>query len=208
MSSTILARSEAARETVKARTVDMKFEFVVIPVADVDRAKRFYGGLGWRLDADFAPGDDWRVDPVHATGLRLLGDLRQERDRGGARLRPGSLPDRLRHRGRPQRAGWSRCRHQRGFSRRGRRVPRHGRALPVRAPPGRRAGSRASQLPLVRLVQRSGRQWLAAAGSHRAIARARGQRLDRICLADRTRERAAACGGRARRARKADRRPT
>jgi catechol 2,3-dioxygenase-like lactoylglutathione lyase family enzyme len=40
--------------------VDMKLEVVVIPVADVDRAKRFYGGLGWRLDADFA-GDDWRV---------------------------------------------------------------------------------------------------------------------------------------------------
>jgi catechol 2,3-dioxygenase-like lactoylglutathione lyase family enzyme len=39
----------------------MKFEIVVIPVSDVDRAKRFYGGLGWRLDADFAAGDDWRV---------------------------------------------------------------------------------------------------------------------------------------------------
>ena len=40
---------------------DMKFEIVVIPVSDVDRAKRFYGGLGWRLDADFASGDDFRV---------------------------------------------------------------------------------------------------------------------------------------------------
>jgi len=30
-------------------------------VSDVDRAKRFYGGLGWRLDADFAAGQDWRV---------------------------------------------------------------------------------------------------------------------------------------------------
>ena len=36
--------------------VDMKLEVVVIPVSDVDRAKRFYGGLGWRLDADFAAG--------------------------------------------------------------------------------------------------------------------------------------------------------
>jgi catechol 2,3-dioxygenase-like lactoylglutathione lyase family enzyme len=43
-----------------ARTVDMKLEVVVIPVSDVDRAKRFYGNLGWRLDADFAAGD-WRV---------------------------------------------------------------------------------------------------------------------------------------------------
>ena len=44
-----------------ARTVDMKFEIAVIPVSDVDRAKRFYDGLGWRLDADFAAGDDFRV---------------------------------------------------------------------------------------------------------------------------------------------------
>jgi catechol 2,3-dioxygenase-like lactoylglutathione lyase family enzyme len=41
--------------------VDMKLEIVVIPVSDVDRAKRFYGDLGWRLDADFAAGDDFRV---------------------------------------------------------------------------------------------------------------------------------------------------
>jgi catechol 2,3-dioxygenase-like lactoylglutathione lyase family enzyme len=39
----------------------MKLEVVVIPVSDVDRAKQFYGGLGWRLDADFAAGGDWRV---------------------------------------------------------------------------------------------------------------------------------------------------
>jgi catechol 2,3-dioxygenase-like lactoylglutathione lyase family enzyme len=39
----------------------MKLEVVVIPVSDVDRAKEFYGRLGWRLDADFAAGDDWRV---------------------------------------------------------------------------------------------------------------------------------------------------
>ena len=36
-----------------AEAVDTKLEVVVIPVSDVDRAKRFYGGLGWRLDADF-----------------------------------------------------------------------------------------------------------------------------------------------------------
>ena len=41
--------------------VDMKLEIVVIPVSDVDRAKEFYGRLGWRLDADFASGDDFRV---------------------------------------------------------------------------------------------------------------------------------------------------
>jgi catechol 2,3-dioxygenase-like lactoylglutathione lyase family enzyme len=42
-------------------TAELKLEVVIIPVADVDRAKTFYGGLGWRLDADFATGDDWRV---------------------------------------------------------------------------------------------------------------------------------------------------
>jgi catechol 2,3-dioxygenase-like lactoylglutathione lyase family enzyme len=41
--------------------VDMKFEIVVIPVSDVDRAKEFYGRLGWRLDADYDSGKDFRV---------------------------------------------------------------------------------------------------------------------------------------------------
>ena len=41
--------------------VDMKFEIVVIPVSDVDRAKEFYARLGWRLDADFDSGKDFRV---------------------------------------------------------------------------------------------------------------------------------------------------
>jgi len=55
------ARSEAAGETAKPRTVEMKLEVVVIPVSDVDRAKAFYASLGWRLDADFADGDAFRV---------------------------------------------------------------------------------------------------------------------------------------------------
>jgi catechol 2,3-dioxygenase-like lactoylglutathione lyase family enzyme len=40
---------------------DMKLEIVVIPVSDVDRAEEFYGRLAWRLDADFASGEDFRV---------------------------------------------------------------------------------------------------------------------------------------------------
>jgi len=60
MSSTQV-RSETAIETPRALGGDMKLEVVVIPVSDVDRAKRFYGGLGLRLDADFAAGDDFRV---------------------------------------------------------------------------------------------------------------------------------------------------
>ena len=41
--------------------VDLKFEAVVIPVADTDRSKEFYAGLGWRLDADFAFDNGFRV---------------------------------------------------------------------------------------------------------------------------------------------------
>jgi catechol 2,3-dioxygenase-like lactoylglutathione lyase family enzyme len=60
MSSTQQMSSEHATQVPTAATVDLKIEVVVIPVSDVDRAKRFYEGLGWRLDADFASGD-WRL---------------------------------------------------------------------------------------------------------------------------------------------------
>jgi catechol 2,3-dioxygenase-like lactoylglutathione lyase family enzyme len=59
--STTPARSEAAGETPRAQGLDMKLEVVVIPVSDVERAKCFYGDLGWRLDADFVVGDAFRV---------------------------------------------------------------------------------------------------------------------------------------------------
>ena len=52
--------SEAVIETQRAPTVDMKLEVVVISVADVDRAKRFYADLGWRLDGDFVVGNEFR----------------------------------------------------------------------------------------------------------------------------------------------------
>lgn len=60
MSST-LVRSETELETRRTQGVDMKLEVVVIPVSDVDRAKRFYGGLGWRLDADFPVSEVFRA---------------------------------------------------------------------------------------------------------------------------------------------------
>jgi catechol 2,3-dioxygenase-like lactoylglutathione lyase family enzyme len=50
--------------------VDMKLEVAVIPVSDVDRAKQFYGRLGWRLDGDFSEGDDWRAIQFTPTGSR------------------------------------------------------------------------------------------------------------------------------------------
>jgi catechol 2,3-dioxygenase-like lactoylglutathione lyase family enzyme len=61
-------RSNDATSDTKVARVDMKLEVVVIPVSDVDRAKDFYGRLGWRLDADFAHGDDWRGIQFTPTG--------------------------------------------------------------------------------------------------------------------------------------------
>jgi catechol 2,3-dioxygenase-like lactoylglutathione lyase family enzyme len=55
-------------ETPEAPGVDMKLEVVVVPVSDVDQAERFYTSLGWRLDADFATGDEFRVVQVTPPG--------------------------------------------------------------------------------------------------------------------------------------------
>ena len=59
--STTQVRSENVAGKAVAAKVDMKLEIVVIPVSDVDRAKEFYKRLGWRLDADFDNGKDFRV---------------------------------------------------------------------------------------------------------------------------------------------------
>ena len=48
-------------EAKAAPAVDLKLEVIVIPVSDVERSKQFYAKLGWRLDADFAGPDDYRV---------------------------------------------------------------------------------------------------------------------------------------------------
>ncbi len=53
MSATALCSNDTTSDA-RAGTIDMKLEVVVIPVSDVDRAKAFYAGLGWRLDADFS----------------------------------------------------------------------------------------------------------------------------------------------------------
>jgi catechol 2,3-dioxygenase-like lactoylglutathione lyase family enzyme len=53
-------RSEHEAPRPSVGNVETKLEVVVLPVSDVDRAKRFYGNLGWRLDADFT-GADFRV---------------------------------------------------------------------------------------------------------------------------------------------------
>ena len=56
-----MSTNEVRSSEAKAAGVDMKFEIVVIPVSDVDRAKEFYARIGWRLDADFDSGHDFRV---------------------------------------------------------------------------------------------------------------------------------------------------
>ena len=60
MSSTQLSNAHTT-QIASAGIVDTKLEVVVIPVSDVDRSKRFYGSLGWRLDADFAYDNGFRV---------------------------------------------------------------------------------------------------------------------------------------------------
>jgi catechol 2,3-dioxygenase-like lactoylglutathione lyase family enzyme len=60
MSTTQMGRAKTT-QIPSAGMVDTKLEVVVIPVSDVERSKRFYESLGWRLDADFSSGEDWRA---------------------------------------------------------------------------------------------------------------------------------------------------
>jgi catechol 2,3-dioxygenase-like lactoylglutathione lyase family enzyme len=59
--STTATRSQDATTDTRVGKVDMKLEVITIPVSDVDRAKEFYEGLGWRLDADFRDGGERAV---------------------------------------------------------------------------------------------------------------------------------------------------
>src|SRR3954453_907702 len=53
--------SGSASETSASAKVALRYEVTVLPVADVDRAKAFYLGLGWRLDADFPIDEHYRI---------------------------------------------------------------------------------------------------------------------------------------------------
>jgi catechol 2,3-dioxygenase-like lactoylglutathione lyase family enzyme len=59
--------SSRSTEVNMSGSVDMRLEVVTVPVSDVDRAKDFYLSLGWRLDADIAVGDNFRVVQVTPT---------------------------------------------------------------------------------------------------------------------------------------------
>jgi catechol 2,3-dioxygenase-like lactoylglutathione lyase family enzyme len=56
-----MSTSETGSKDTAAARVDMKFELVIIPVSDIDRAKEFYSRLGWRQDAEFDNGNDFRI---------------------------------------------------------------------------------------------------------------------------------------------------
>jgi catechol 2,3-dioxygenase-like lactoylglutathione lyase family enzyme len=87
MSSTQMS-NEHATQIPSAGMVDTKLEVVVIPVSDVDRAKRFYGSLGWRLDADFATGENWRVVQLTPPGSPCSAMF----GKGITTAAPGSVP--------------------------------------------------------------------------------------------------------------------
>lgn len=59
--STTEVRTDSVTSDAKVAASDMKFEIVVIPVSDIDRAKKFYQSLGWRLDAEYDSGKDFRI---------------------------------------------------------------------------------------------------------------------------------------------------
>jgi catechol 2,3-dioxygenase-like lactoylglutathione lyase family enzyme len=59
--SSIQASADRAVATPADATVEMKIEVAIVPVSDVDRAKSFYEGIGWRLDAEVSAGDDFRL---------------------------------------------------------------------------------------------------------------------------------------------------
>jgi catechol 2,3-dioxygenase-like lactoylglutathione lyase family enzyme len=63
-----MTQAQPAREKTGPATIDTKLEIVVLPVSDINRAKEFYGRLGWRLDADFDNGTDFRVIQFTPTG--------------------------------------------------------------------------------------------------------------------------------------------
>jgi catechol 2,3-dioxygenase-like lactoylglutathione lyase family enzyme len=69
--------TEHATQIPGAGMMDMTLEVVIIPASDIDRAKRFYEGLGWRLDADLTSGDGSRVVQLTPPGSRCSIHLRQ-----------------------------------------------------------------------------------------------------------------------------------
>ena len=117
-----------------AATVDQKLEVIVLPVADVNRAKRFYQSLGWRMDGDFTDGKDWRVVQMTPPGSPVLDPVRQRIHGRGAGLDAGKLPRRRQRRSGTSRSHRTRRRCDRGVPFRG--PPASHRCEGTRAGPG------------------------------------------------------------------------
>ena len=204
--STTKVRSNDASGIASVDNIDMKFEIVVIPVSDVDRAKEFYGRLGWRLDADFDTGNDFRVIQFTPPGSGCSVIFGKNVTAGGARLGPGPLPDRLRHRGRPRRAA------RVAASRSARCSTTLAACTLARTSPTCLGGSgSAVRIPSIAATARSPRSAIRTATAGCSRRSRRGCRSDRprdddLRFGERSGERASACRGRPRRAREAHRR--
>ena len=93
------APSETPTGTARASTSDLKLEVVIIPVSDVDRAKEFYAGLGWRLDADFPFDNGFRSSSsrrpargARSSSARISRPPRPVRPRASSWSSPTSRP--------------------------------------------------------------------------------------------------------------------
>jgi catechol 2,3-dioxygenase-like lactoylglutathione lyase family enzyme len=81
--------SDTAADAQRPTRTRMRFEVAVLPVADTDRAKAFYEGLGWRLDADFPIDEHYRIvqlTPPGSAASIQFGD-------GLTEMTPGSMRD-------------------------------------------------------------------------------------------------------------------
>ena len=204
MSTTDVQNRETGRTAARG-SVDLKLEVVVIPVADADRSREFYAGLGWRLDADFSFDNGFRV--VQFTPPGSLCSIQFGTKITAAA--PGSAPglylvvsdlDAARRGTHP-----SRSEGERGVPR-----GRAGGAAPARRHERSRERSRSGweELQLLCHVRGSGRERLVAAGDHRPVART-GRPVHHVVqlrqrLGERLRRAAAAHGEHEKRIGKAD----
>jgi catechol 2,3-dioxygenase-like lactoylglutathione lyase family enzyme len=91
--------NEPATKTPTAATVDLKLEVVVLPVSDVDRSKRFYENLGWRMDGDFTNGDAFHAVQMTPPGSPCSIHFGKGITTGRAGLCEESVSRRVRHEG-------------------------------------------------------------------------------------------------------------
>ncbi len=96
--SSVDVSGERAAGTPPVRAGEFRLEVVLVPVSDVDRAKEFYGRLGWRLDADIAHGEDFRIVQFTPPGSGVLDPIRHEYRLRPAGVGPEPVSDRPRHR--------------------------------------------------------------------------------------------------------------